>query len=172
MVMDKIQLLTGVADTILEEPTRVEVDITNPRWWEKIGIKLKLVKPKRIFFIKPATLGTMIRVSRLLLEVDTSVYNTGLSVLDTNYVMLDKHGEALVKAFAMAIDNTKAGPSKKLISFLENNLTSDDLPKISKVILSQLNVSPFMNTIILMRGGMSLLKPGEKIASGEPSEEL
>lgn len=171
MVMDKNQILGAVADTLLEEPTRIEVDIINPRWWEKIGIKLGFIRPKKIFLVKPAALGTMIRISKLLLNVDTSIYNTG-TVLSSNYEMLVKHGDDIIEAFAVAISNSKYGPPNSLISFLKDNMVSEDLPKISKVVVSQLNVSPFMNTIILMRGRMSLLKPEEKIASGEQSEAL
>lgn len=169
--MEAKQLLSAVADTVIEKATRVEVEIYNPRWWEKMAIRLRLMKSKRIFYIKPATLGTMIRVSQLLLNVDLSHYQSGSdTVLSATYKVLEKHGDVISEAFAVAVANSKAGPSSRLIAFMKHNLTAKDLAVVSNVILSHLNIVPFMNTIISMRGGMSLLKTGEKIASGEPSE--
>jgi hypothetical protein len=168
--MQDNQILSAVADTVLEKATRIEVEIVNPRWWESIGIRLKMIKPVRSFSIKPATLGTMVRISQLLLDIDISPYQAGNNVLISSLPVLKNDGEKVVQAFAAAISNNRAGPSKSLIAFLRNNVTASDLMKIQKVVLTHLNVVPFMNTIILMRGGMSLLKPGEKIASGEQSE--
>ncbi|SEV88933.1 hypothetical protein SAMN05428988_0159 [Chitinophaga sp. YR573] len=168
--MQEKQVLFDTADTILDKAIRIDVDVLNPRWWERLGIKLRWLPAKRTFHIKPATLGNMIRISRLLLDIDVMPYKGDLTTLDANYQVLNKHGDALAEVIATAIVNTKSGPTKSMISFIKENLTSSELMDIAMVIVKQLNVVPFMTTIISIRG-VSLLNPKEKIAFGGPSED-
>jgi hypothetical protein len=167
--MQEKQVLSAVADTILDKAVRVDVEILNPRWWERIGIKFGWLSVKRTFHIKPATLGNMIRLSRILLGIEVDAYRSSQTALDANYQVYDKHGNALAKVIATAIANSKKGPSKRLINFVQENLTAKELVTISSIVVKQLDVVSFMTTIISIRG-VSLLKPKETIAFGAPSE--
>lgn len=163
---DEKNILSAAADTILEKSVSVEIDVLSPRWWEKIGMKVGLLPAKRSFMIRPATLGNMIRISKLLLQIDSDVYKKDASALESNYRAYDQYGDILAEVVAAAITNSPAGPGRNLIRFIRDNLTASELLTISGVVIRQLDLLNFMTTIISIRG-VSLLNPGETIASGD-----
>ncbi|RPE05556.1 hypothetical protein EGT74_24545 [Chitinophaga lutea] len=166
MTKEEKEILAGTADTILEKPVLLIVDRLNPKWWEKIAIKLGWLKAKRKFEIRPATLGSVMKISRLMLEIEP--VKDGTSPIAANYQLLSQHGERLAEVIGQAITNTEAGPSKSLVRFIRENMTGSEILTVTIVVMKQLNVSNFLSTITLMRG-VSLLKPEESIASGGQS---
>ncbi|KAA2241669.1 hypothetical protein F0L74_17480 [Chitinophaga agrisoli] len=159
-------ILSSTADAILEKSIRVDIDVLHPRWWERIAMRWGWLPAKRTFSIRPATLGNMIRISRLLLEIDADVYKKNGSALESNYVAYNRYGDVLAQVVATAIANSEQGPGKDLIRFIKENLTAAELMSISGIIIRQLDLVNFMSTIISIRG-VSLLNPVETIASGE-----
>ena len=167
---ERLVELIGTVDAVLDNAVRVDIEVLHPVWWEGWGIKFGWLPAKRTYNIKPATLGTMIRISKLLLEIEIESLKTNTSALDANYKLYDQHGEHLAQVVAIAIQNNKEQPDKKLVRFLQNNLTGKELFSITQVVVKQLDVLSFMSTIISIRG-VSLLNPGGTIASGGPSAD-
>lgn len=162
-------ILSSTTDTLLEKPVVLEIDRLTLTWWERIAIRFRLIKAKRIFVLKPATLGTMIRISKLVLKIDGNTYRDK-TLLEGSYSAFEQHGHDLAQIVALALNNRKEEPSNKLIDFILNNLTGKELLSVCKLVLQQLDVASFMSTIISVRG-MSLLNTEEIIASGEQSED-
>lgn len=162
-------ILSASADTLLDNSVRVEIEVLNPRWWERKAMKFGWLPSKRSFLIKPATLGTMIRISHALLAIEIDSLKSNKSALDANYQVFENHGNVLAEVVAMAIRNTKEKPDKRLVHFLQENLNGKELFSITQIVIKQLDVLSFMSTIISIRG-MSLLSPGGTIASGVQSE--
>ncbi|GAA0561537.1 hypothetical protein [Chitinophaga japonensis] len=163
---DEKNILSAAADTILEKSVSVEIDVLHPKWWEKIGMKVGLLPAKRSFQIRPATLGNMIRISKLLLQIDGDVYKKDASALESNYRAYEQYGDVLAEVVAAAITNSPSGPGRNLVRFIRDNLTASELLTISGVVIRQLDLLNFMSTIISIRG-VSLLNPGGTIASGD-----
>lgn len=160
------QILNATAETILEEPVKVEVEILNLSWWEKVAIRCGLKRTKKTFFVRPATPGTMIRISKLLLRIPADVYKGGDSFIGANYKIYAEYGETVAEVIAIALKNARQVPTKKEIQFLLDNLTAKELMTLVSIVLKQLDVMNFMSSIISIRG-VSLLNPEEPIASGE-----
>lgn len=156
-------VLNEVADTILEKPVRVTVQILHPRWWERIWMKFGWLTAERSFDIKPATLGNLIRISELMLSVDGVSGNE--SALDMVYQLYRDGGDKVAQVVAIGISNSKHDPPEKLIRFVKENFTAEDLTNVAMVIIRQMDVSNFIRTITLARG-VSLLKTEGTIASG------
>jgi hypothetical protein len=169
------ETLTEVANTLLEKSVTIEVDILNPGWFEKFLIKRGWKKPKRTFIIKPLCLGSLIKISKLILEIDVSIIGEK-NYQEVGYKLMKGYSHVLAEIVAIAIINAKTDPPKELTSFLLHNLSAKELLSISMLVLKQLDTSSFIASIISIRGvnilqaGMSL-KPGEIIASGQPLEE-
>src|SRR5689334_10986117 len=95
--MDKI--LEQVADSVLDKEVVLEVDVYR-EWWERL-----LKKPaKRKFVIKPITLGSLIRISKLLLTVDLTIDDVK-TLLESSYHAMVDHGETIAHIIAIAIHN-------------------------------------------------------------------
>jgi hypothetical protein len=73
--------------------------------------------------------------------------------------LMAKDIEPLIEIIAYAITNSEKKPSAGLIKFLTANLTMDEIMQIMTFVLKQMNVSDFMNSIILVKG-MSLINQG------------
>lgn len=159
-------VLKQAADAIISKPVSLDIDHISARWWEKIAIRLRILPAKRRFEVKPATLGTMIRISQLLLDIDPNIFKSEGTALDSNYQIYSAHGEKIARVIAAAIENRESEPSERLVSFIKNNLSAGELMAVIKIVLQQLNVMGFMSTIISLRG-MSLLNTGGTIAPGE-----
>lgn len=144
-------ILSATADTILEKPIRIEVDVLHPRWWEKIGMKVGMMPRKRSFDIRPATLGNMIRISKLLLPVDVDIYRKS-PILDASYQLISEHARTLAHVLAIAVINTEKEPPASLIKFFLNNLTSKEVKQLAGIVIQQLDVGNFMTTIVSIRG--------------------
>lgn len=169
--LSAVQVLTATADTILEKSVRIDIDILTPKWWERLLIKLRLLPAKRSFEIRPATLGNMIRISKILLDIDVTGYRSSASRMEANYQVYEKHGVKLAQIVAIAITNKEQEPESNLVNFIKENVTASELVSVVSVVLKQLDVVNFMSTIISIKGGMSLLNAEETIASGQQSED-
>lgn len=162
-------VLSEVADTILEKEVTIQIDSLSPGLWEKCLIRAGIVKAQRSFTIKPAVLGTMIEISKLVLKVGLDKFKSE-SMLGATYDLYRDHGDSLARIVGHAICNNETGPSNKLISFLKWNLTAEELMGIVGIVVKQLDVVNFISTIVSIRG-TSLLKTEGTIASGEQSAD-
>jgi hypothetical protein len=103
----------------------------------------------------------MTRISKIILDIDFDCYkDKEANIMKTNYQLIQKHGLPVAEIIALAIVNAKEYPSKKLIEFLQNNLTAKETKAILSISLHKIDVMSFMTSIMSVQG-MTLLNPEE-----------
>lgn len=168
-------ILQKTTDTLLDRAVTFTVSVEPKNKLHRLLQHWK-IKPKvRTFMIQPLNFGTMIKISRVLLDIDVSVFRQ-TNALDAVYKVLDTNGDKIASIVAMAFVNRKRDPDASLIEFIKDNFTSKELLQALMIVLNQMDVTSFMSSIVSMRG-LNLLQetsqkvPGEIIASGKPSEQ-
>ncbi len=184
--LDDKEILSQVSEKVLQESVTITVDIRPSNWFESIMQRMGLMKSKRVFTVHPITMGTLLRISKYLLsiKVDMSVKD-----LRRSYMVISEHAETMATIIAIAIQNSKRGPDKKLINLIMDNFKSKELLGVCAVILYQMDPLNFLNTITSMTGlnilesrdadvqtakknGVSPSTQGSYIAPGILSEQL
>lgn len=180
----KENTLNRVADAALNEPVKLEIDVKAKNYLHKVLQKIGWLKTKEKFEISGINMGTLIKVSRIVIGIDTSFF-TKDNLLESNFKAMDKYGEDLAKCIAHCIHNKKSEPPQALINFILFNFTSTEMYRVLGIVIKQMDVSSFMSSIISIKGVNILvnpdanvqpvkemsLQPGEIIAPGQPSEE-
>lgn len=155
-----IETLNKVAETTLEQPMIITVDLIHGGWFQKLIQRLGLRPKQRVFEVKPITLGNLIRISQILLKIDEHILDQK-NILPSIYQALSKHGSDLAEVVAIAVINTKAGPSQAVINMVREEFTPDELARTLSMIITRMNVSDFMQSIILIRG-LNVLESEQK----------
>lgn len=145
------ETLTEVADVTLDKPFTITVDLIHGGFFERFLQKWGIRPKKRVFELKPITLGNLIRISKLLLQIDEDILDSK-KLLNSIYRSLDEHGDAIAEVVATAMINTKAGPSRKDIDLVRDEFTPTELKFVLSLVISRMNVSDFMHSIISIRG--------------------
>lgn len=148
-------------DTILQEGIDFYVTVNNPNILHKIG----LLKKKHYFVLKPLVLGTLLRISKIMVDIKFKEQIDKENWQEQGIAAMAEHINALVEIIALAIRNDESKASRKVIKILKKNATVTEMLAITSYVLGQMNVSDFMKSIISVKG-MSLIKPEETIASG------
>lgn len=187
--MEEKKELQQTADALLGNGITITVDVQAATWYDRLLQQWKWRPAQRTFIIKPLVLGSLIRVSKLLLSIDNSLLTKDLledrfGLFNANYALMQKHSGAMATIIAIAVTNTKAEPSEKLVNFFLYNLTPKELSQLFAVVVSQMDVVSFTSSIISVRGlnvleskdasatgaGMNPQTQGSQIASGASSE--
>lgn len=128
--------------------------------------KFGILPGARVFTLHPITLGNLLRISRVLLQInynpDGDFYRESLTAA--------AQAPKLAYVVAIALTNSDREPGAKLVRWLLNNLTAGELLNILMMVLKQMDLKSFMSSIISLTG-MSLLKKGSQIAPGNTSED-
>jgi hypothetical protein len=153
-------ILEKVADTVLEKPVVIEVDVAGT-WYKKAH--------KATFELRPITLGSLIKISKLLLSIDDKINSQDW--LNSSYAAMEKHGNTIAKIIAIAIHNRKSDPPASLVNLVLHNFTSKELLSTLAIVLKQMGVSTFISSIVSMKGLNILVETspkeqGSQIASG------
>jgi hypothetical protein len=154
------ETLERVADTVLNEPVEITVDVISPRrvWWK---FWIEPVR-KRVFKIQQITYGNLIRISKLLLSVEVDEnFLTSAKLMDQTFTILSKHGDTITRIVATALHNKKSEPPTELIDFVKHNFSSKELFEVFSIILRQMDITSFISTIITMKG-LSVLEEGKR----------
>jgi hypothetical protein len=161
--------LERAADTILEEPVKVEVDNNPQNKIEEILQKWGILPKKKTFYIQNITLRNLVRVSKLLLSIEPGTFDRE-NILDSNYKAMGKHSETVAKIVAIALHNKRSEPPQRLVSFIMDQFTAKELEGVLGIVIKQMSVTDFMKSIISVRGLNLLEKPQsegeEKTAPG------
>jgi hypothetical protein len=137
-----------------------------------------IVESERVLAIKPATLRTMIRISRLLLSTDVKPMPDPKDYIAWALEAVSTNGYLQAEIIAVAIHNSREEMPADILELILDNFTAEDLWKVAQVVLDKLNIVPFMNTITSIKSAQvlqpmeSLEKKEEIIASLEQSEAL
>jgi hypothetical protein len=151
MEKNKIETLTAAADTVTAKSVAFEITIRPKNmlhgWMQKKGWMVK----KKEFSIQPIVLGNLLRISRLLLTIDTDGL-LGKITLDTLHKLISAHTDTVIQVLAIAIHNSRSDPSSSLIRLITDNITSEDAARLLRYVLSQMDLKNFMHSIISIRG--------------------
>jgi len=165
--MDKAQEKT--INAILQEGVDFYITVNKPGLLHKLKIK----PVKREFVIYPLTLGTLLKISKIVAGIkpvkEDELKSRERSYLDIGAEAIVANKDDLINILAIAIVNRKKEPSRELVRFLADNVTPNELFELLKIVIRQMNVMDFMNSIISVKG-MSLSKTGGIIAPGDSSE--
>ena len=159
-------ILKKVADTVTDTPIKITVGIRPQSrihaWLQKIGAMPKV----RTFMVYQTTLGNLIRISGLLVSMDGDI----MTIVKDGYKAVDEYGPIFSRIVAIAIHNKKSEPPKKLLDFIDANITPAELADLLGVVLKQMNLQDFLSSIILTKGvnvlEMSRNQKGSSIAPG------
>jgi hypothetical protein len=175
--MEQIDLLKKVSNTITQEPFELTVDIDPVSWLHEKGQKYlpKYFPKQKVYKIYPAKPGTLLRISELILSIDKDLFSTGTIGISENIEAMSKYTKTLCMIIAHAIHNRKEQLPSSLLNTIMEQFTSEAIFNVVMVTLKSMNVSSFMNSIILVRG-LNLLQmnpatQGSTIAPGTQSED-
>jgi hypothetical protein len=153
---------------ILQEPIQFRITVNEPNLLHKLRI---LPKQKKVV-LKPIVLGTLLRISKVVNDIrfneEEKLDGVNIIAKTLEYALSDT--DCLVEIIALAIINSEKKPSESFRKFIRENLSAKQMLDVLTMVVSQLNVTDFMNSIILVKG-MSLINARELIARGESSEE-
>lgn len=149
--MEQKTVLNQVAETVLTEPVKIKVTV-GPcnklhKWLQDLKLSPKIV----VLEIKPTVLGNLIRISKLLLSVDTTALSKS-NVLEGNYQLMAQHSETIARVIATAVHNRVDEPPESLVKLILYNFSSTELLTVVKIVRRQMEVRNFMTTIISARG--------------------
>jgi len=161
------QIRQDAIDSILEKGVDFTITIQN----KNIFNKLHLISPERKFVIYPIKMGTLLKISEILLDLNTDELVEAMKNEDKEINLLDlgakniiENKDKLIKMIAYGIINSEKEPSKKLIKFLNKNLTTKEGLKLMTVIIQQMDVNPFLASLVSIKG-MNLLQKEKKAAT-------
>jgi hypothetical protein len=148
--MEKNKILAEVADTVIAKAIEFEITI-QPRNWLHRWLQEKNLRPtKKRFSIRPIVLGSLLRISKLLLTVDTR--NLQKISLDVFHRFVDGNVETCIEVLAIAVHNCRTEPPRSLKNLLRDNVTPAELAKLLQLVLHQMDLRNFTNAIISIRG--------------------
>ena len=163
------QIRQDAIDSILEKGVDFTITIQN----KNILNKLNLIPSKRKFIIYPIKMGTLLKISKILLDLDTDelvgvMKNEGkeINLLDLGAKNIIKNKDKMIEMIAYGIVNSEKEPPKSLIRFLNENLTAKEGLKLMTVIVQQMDVNPFLASLVSIKG-MNLLQTKKKATPGE-----
>jgi len=174
MEISEKELLQKTADTLLQEPVVLEVDITAKKPLHSFLQKIGWMPIKRRLVINPITLGNLVRISKILLEMDLAGRVDIKNILESNFKLIVENGDRMATVIAIAVHNDRSEPPAALVRFIKTHFTSRETYAAVTVVLKMMDLKSFMNTIISVKG-MTVMSPqdqGRSIASGQPSEGL
>jgi len=162
------QIRQDAVDSILEKGVDFTITITH----KNILHKLNLAPIERKFVIYPIKMGASLKISKILLDLDTgelaeAMENKGekVNILDLGAKNIVENKDKLIKMIAYGITNCEKEPSKKLIKFLNDNLTTKEGLKLTTLVVQQMDVSPFLASLVSIKG-MNLLANKKETTPG------
>jgi len=163
------QIRQDAIDSILEKGVDFTITIQN----KNILHKLNLIPAERKFVIFPIKMGTLLKISKILLDLDTDELvgamkneNKEINLLDLGAKNIIENKDKWIKMIAYGIINSEKEPSKNLIRFLNENLTTKEGLKLMTVVVQQMDVNPFLASLVSIKG-MNLLQTRKKATPGE-----
>jgi hypothetical protein len=162
-------VLKQVSDAVTDKPVTVTITVKPNGRLHKLLQKHRIAARERVFSVTQTRLGNLERISKLLVDMGGN-----LSEMASNpYDAISKFTPHLVGIVAIGLYNRKEEPPDSLYRFIEENVTPREMLGIVGVLLSQMNVTGFISTIILTRGlnvlEMSQQILGSSIAPGTQS---
>ena len=138
--------LSNTADAVTDDATIIEIDILHPRWWQRL-----LKKTKRVYKLQPATLGTLVKISKELLSIEIEDADKSNWMVLCQKLM-QAHSGRLAKVIAIAIVNRKEEPPDSLVEFIAYNMTAKEMSIVAAHVLDKMDIRSFVSSIISIKG--------------------
>ncbi|HZF64203.1 MAG TPA: hypothetical protein VEZ55_06960 [Chitinophagaceae bacterium] len=169
------EILQKVPDVVTEKAIQFDITILPKNKFHGQLQKYRLAPTKQSFSIRPLVLGTLYRISKLLLKIDVNGFQES-GTLSLAYQLMKEHSSTVINIIGLAITNSKQLPDKKLLELIRFNLSSDECVTVLSFVLKQMEVTSFIQSIISIRG-LDLITPkemnpqtqGSTVAPGAPS---
>ncbi len=157
--MQEEDVLSGIVDTLVEkEVYRFNITIDQPR---KLSIWDRLLRRKvekfRTFVIKPCKVCNMARVAGNAVKLPKEILEGNLS--EAIMPLIPENIELMTYVIAAAIQNDDQEPKKSLITFIRRHFDNIDIYQGLHAALNGLEMESFLNSIVLAKGTISILKP-------------
>ncbi|MFA7218074.1 MAG: hypothetical protein WC057_05685 [Dehalococcoidales bacterium] len=161
---DTTSTIRNTIDSVLEKG----VDFTIKVQKQNILHKLHILPTERQFVIYPLNMGTVLKISEILFDINTDELDEPLNnpdkekdkqfnFLEAGVNQIIENKDKVIKIIAYGITNSKKEPSRQLVNFLDNNLNAKEGLKLVTLIVQQMNVSPFLASLVSLKG-MNLMK--------------
>lgn len=171
---DEIETLSKVSNTVTQEPVELTVTITPRnrfhRWLQNNRWTGRFFPKKQVLLIHPIYMGTLIRISKLLLTIDESQFDQE-RMLDSAHRAIEKHGETVIQIIALAIHNRKTDPPASLLALIRDEFQSEMVLTVLMMVLKQMDIQSFTSSIIFMRG-LNITKPKKEMSPQSPTETI
>jgi hypothetical protein len=155
-----INTLAKASETVTAEPVTFNITLVPQSRLHGWLMRKKILPCRRSMEIKPVVLGNLLRISKLLLTIDTDKMQKG-NLLDVSYHLAGQHADTIAEILAIAIQGNKNKPGARLISLIKQNLTAKEILYLLTLVLQQLDLTNFISSIISIRG-LNVLDRGEK----------
>lgn len=158
-----------MAETILNTPQTITVDVKAQSVVHEFLMRLKLLKRQRKYKITGATYGTLLKCVPLLngIKWESPPEKDEPGHLDHAYKMVQVNADNLKKVICHCIHNKRSDYPKKLERMIEDNFTSQDVHKVALSVITKLDVLSFSNTI----GSIRSLSPLKKFEKAEQKKK-
>ncbi|GAA4328574.1 hypothetical protein [Flaviaesturariibacter amylovorans] len=163
------ETLRDAAQAVVQDPITLTVDITPQGRFHALLQRLRLAPRKRTLCIRPATLGTLQRISALVLTIDQEALRKGM--LSGSYELADKHAPTIARIIALAVTNRRALPSAGLERFILEQFSPGALVQTLGIVMHQLDIKSFTTAIVSIRG-LNLLEKREETSPETPAEMI
>jgi len=161
--VDSKQVRQDAISTILQKG----VDFTITSQKKNLLNKLHLKPLERKFVIYPINMGTMLKISEILLDLNADELTDAMNnkekkvnIMDLGARNIIENKDKLVKMIAYGITNNEKEPPKSLIKFLNDNLTAKEGLRLMTLVIQQMDVSPFLASLASIKGMNLLQKKG------------
>jgi hypothetical protein len=117
------------------------------------------LEQEQTFTIEPLVICVCVRIAVRVKMIPKEVISG--NILEAALPLLEDHLHNMAYIIAAAIENTYLEPQKGLIEFIEKNFTVDQLFEGLHASLNAMNLQSFLDSIVLMKGTVNILKPTE-----------
>ena len=153
---DSIRSLAG--ETLIgREPFSITIPIEEPKRTFLQWLRGEALVTERTFVIKACKVGNMFRIASKALTLPNEISQGDLS--EAVLPLFNDHLPTIRYIVAAAIQNNKHEPATELINFITDHFDHEDLYKCMSYALDNIGLDSFLNSIVLIRGTVQVLKP-------------
>lgn len=138
-------------DTILQKGVDFPVTVAH----RNILHRLRILPSEKIFVVYPIVLAALLKISEIINQIDEQFLNMpekDEEVRELSKKNILQNKDRLVKIIAIGIENKGEKPSKKLIRFLDKNLTTRECNELINLIRQLMGEDHFFASTISLKG--------------------
>ncbi len=157
--VDEKELKKKAIETLLQEGIDFFVDVDRPGPLRRLGLPFGIWPKSFKFVLYPIYLGTLQVISKIMVDMEFADQVTQENFQEKGIETMAKHTDDLLNIVSIAIHNKDGKPNKRIKKILKSHTTPTELLGLLTYVITQMDVSGFMKSIISVKG-MSLIKQG------------